>query len=235
MLLEINPYSVEKCKNIVESNYITKLRNKYSSKYPQEVYDYRKCLTHDYTILKITTPRLVSITKIIPCASFYYLNYLVEISPTVIADVGCGMNFFKDIIPGIVGIDGNDSYADIKEFFNENFSVRHTNYFDCAFSIDALHFISISSFYDRIIQFANIIKPGGRGYIAMNIARLIDRTSDSKKIEIFNTTTPTPTQLATYIDQQIKKLPYQLLVVNNLILDCYDEFMDGNIRIVFEK
>jgi hypothetical protein len=175
------------------------------------------------------------LTRVLPCASFYYLNYLVENQPTVIADIGCGVNFFKDIIPGIVGIDGHGKFADIIDFFDEDFSHGHTDYFDCAFSIDALHFISICKFYDRIMQFANIIKPGGRGYIAMNVARLMNDTSTVEKIELFNTLDPTPAQLATYIDQQLKKLTLRLLVVDNLILDCYDEYMDGNIRIVFEK
>jgi hypothetical protein len=233
MMLEINPYSIEKCQSIVESDYITQLKNKYGSEY--SVYNYRKYYTFDNNLHRRNTPRLGLLTRVIPCASFYYLDYLVRVRPTVIGDVGCGINFFKDIIPGIVGIDGYGDYADIIDMFDNNFSIGHTDHFDCAFSIDALHFVSISYFYDRIMQFANIIKPGGRGYIAMNVARLLDFTSVAEKIKIFNTKTPTPIQLATYIDQQIKKITLQLLVVDNLILDCYDEYIDGNIRIVFEK
>ena len=233
MMLEINPYSIKKCQSIVESNYMTQLKNKYGSEY--SVYDYRKYYTVDNDLYKNNTPRLELLTRVIPCVSFYYLDYLVEVCPTVIGDIGCGVNFFKNIIPGIVGIDGYSDCADVIDIFDNDFSIGHTNYFDCAFSIDALHFVPISDFYDRITKFANIIKPGGRGYIAMNVARLLDFTSDAEKIKIFNTKTPTPTQLATYVDQQIKKITLQLLVVDNLILDCYDEYIDGNIRIVFEK
>lgn len=233
MLLEINPYSAEKCCNIVESNYATQLKNKYGNNYL--VNDYRKYYTFDSNLHKASTPRLGLVTRVIPCASFYYLNYLVETHPSVIADIGCGMNFFKDIIPGIIGIDAYGDQADLVDLFDKEFSDGHTNYFDCAFSIDALHYVPISYFYNRVMEFVNIIKPGGRGYISMNVARLMDSTSEVEKIKLFNTVTPTVTQLATYIDQQIKDLTLQFLVVDNLIPDRYEEGIDGNIRIVFEK
>jgi hypothetical protein len=64
---------------------------------------------------------------------------------------------------------------------------------------------------------------------------MIERTSAEDLLTLFNTADPSVEEIAKYIDQEIQRLPMKLLVVDNLITDCYDEFVDGNIRIVFEK
>jgi hypothetical protein len=151
-----------------------------------------------------------------------------------IVDIGCGINFFKNILPNVIGIDSCQE-ADVNDFFDRTFSIGNTNQHKYAISIDALHFIPITDFYNRVLEFENIIQPGGRGYLAMNCARLVDNTNHNTLLKLFSTKQPTNKQLANYIDQEIRKLPLKFLVIDNLILDCYDEFIDGNIRLVFEK
>ena len=231
-LTVLNPYDAKKCECIVTEKFDINLKKKYSR---WKINDYRKIYTFTAAIRKRETPRYSAILAVIPCASFYYLNYLVELSPNKIADIGCGINFFKDIIPGVVGFDYNGPEIDIEDVFDSNFSENHTNHFDSAFSIDALHFIPITNFYGRVIEFANIIKSGGRGYLAMNSARLIDNSTPELLLELFGTVNPSNEQIAIYIDQEIKKLPIKWLVVDNLIIDEYNEYIDGNIRLVFEK
>ena len=198
-------------------------------------YDYNKVYDFYKGSYKTDTPRELAILSVIPCASFYYLNYLIELNPNRIGDIGCGMNFFKDIIPGIFGIDESGTEADCKESFDNSFSIKYENQFYCAFSIDALHFVPITEFYNQIMRFLNIIQPGGRGYIALNSARLIDSSSEELLLKTFDTLTPTKNQVADYINEQIKKLPIDWLVIDNFITNTVDEFVDGNIRLVFNK
>lgn len=234
-LTVLNPYDAEKCEHIVMEKFDANLEKKYGK---WKINDYSKIYRVNTLLQHIqhgTTPRHGAIRCVIPCASFYYLNYLVELAPDVIADIGCGMNFFKNIVPGVVGYDRNGQESDVKKYFDFDFSKDHTNHFDCAFSTNALHFIPITKFHDRVIEFANIIKPGGRGYIGMNTPTLITNTPLEILLEVFNTEHPSKEQIAEYIDQQIKKLPLEWLVIDNLIVDTYREYIDGNIRLVFEK
>ena len=69
----------------------------------------------------------------------------------------------------------------------------------------------------------------------MNVARMVEYSEPEILLKLFNTTEPSSIQLALYIDCEIKKLPIQWLVIDNLIVEKYDECIDGNIRLVFEK
>lgn len=231
-LLSINPYNAEQCKHIVMSNFESNIKKKFSKWID---YDYNKVYDYYKGSDRTDTPRQLAMLSIIPCASFYYLNYLTEINPDRIIDIGCGMNFFKDIIPGVFGIDKDGSEIDSEGVFDDNFSAKFENQFASAFSIDALHFIPITEFYNQVMRFVNVIQPGGRGYIALNSARMIDMSSIETLLETFNTREPTKEQITSYIDKEIRRLSINWLVVDNLIIDAPDEFLDGNIRLVFKK
>jgi hypothetical protein len=230
--LQLDSYNEEICKKIVES-FKEEIKNKYGLFTLNHCYKFHQGRESRSNLSG--TPRRRAVTRIIPCASFYYLNKLLEIQPSKIADIGCGMNFFKDIIPGIIGFDGSGEERDVNEDFDDNFITKYTNFFQCAFSINALHFIPITSFHDRVMDFTNIIKPGGRGYLSMNVARMVGATDKKLLKELFGTDTPDTKQLSDYVNQKIKTLPLKFLVIDNLIAEIYDEGMDGNIRLVFEK
>jgi len=226
-----NPYSEKICREVVEK-FEESIKKKYGL---FTINDFRKIYQWSNELHEHSTPRYRLISGVIPCASFYYLNKLLETSPSEIADIGCGMNFFKDILPGVTGIDGTGKWADVNDVFDDDFVRGHTNSFLCAFSIDALHFIPITDFHKRVMDFSNIITPNGRGYLAMNAARMIE-TTDKKVIrELFSTEVPASEQISDYIDQQIKMLPLKFLVIDNLIMEEYDDYVDGNIRLVFER
>jgi len=229
--LQLNPYNEEICREVVEF-FKEKIKNKYGK---FTVNDFRKFYKSDDNAHSCETPRYSVVFGLIPCSSFYYLNKLLEIEPLEIADIGCGMNFFKDIVPGITGFDGHGKWRDVNDVFDDDFITGHTDFFQCAFSIDALHFVPITNFYKRVLDFANIIKPRGRGYLAMNMARMVEQTDKKILKELFNTEDPNNNQLSDYINQKIKMLPLNFLVIDNLITEIYDEPIDGNIRLVFEK
>jgi SAM-dependent methyltransferase len=117
-LLSINPYDIEVCQQIVQAHYLSKIKQKFGC---YTINDYNKFLQFDDVSHKRNTPRLSLITAIIPCASFYYLEYLKELQAEKIVDIGCGMNFFKDIVPNVIGID-TDEKADINDLFDAQFS-----------------------------------------------------------------------------------------------------------------
>ena len=77
-----------------------------------------------------------------------------------------------------------------------------------------------------------MIAPGGRGWIALNAKRMIEQDpkfstlvcSDSSNIDI----------ISKYINTELTNLPGNILLFD-IDLTCLDNFMDGNIQIIFEK
>jgi len=170
------------------------------------------------------TPRETLLT--LHVAPFFYILKLLEKSPKVLADIGCGINFFKNFIPEIVGIDPTE-HPDVDEvaFFNDAYSNAHTNSFDCAMAINSIHFISLNDISNQLRSFSNIIKPGGRGFITLNAKRMIEHTED---FVLDN-------QLSSHIKQQVDQALPNVLAYDDYIQTELDEAMNGNIRVVFEK
>jgi len=156
---------------------------------------------------------------------FYYLKFLTEINPTLIADIGCGKNLIKRYIPNIIGYDKTPE-ADIYEWFDNTFLSNNIEKFDCAFSINSMHFVSLLNFADRINEFGKIIKPSGRGYLSFNLARMVERTYLHESAQIFDLTKPvTIKHYRDYIVEELKKVKYNLLVV-----DLFDSISSEEIR-----
>ena len=177
-------------------------------------------------IVNYSTPRHP--TSIFGVAPFFYILKLLEKNPKVLVDIGCGINFFKNFIPEIVGIEPTD-YPDVDEidFFDNDFSQGHTNKFDCAMAINSIHFISLKDINKQLTNFSNIIKPGGRGFVALNVKRMIERTDEEDIIP--------GDQLSSYIKQQVDQALPNVLSYDDYIHNELDEYMNGNIRVVFEK
>lgn len=225
----LNPYNESRCKQIVNEKYKNLIHQKFG-KYVhlsfESIYKWQNIFSD--------TPRLRAITGQISCATFYYTEFLVEISPDFIYDIGCGMNFFKNILPNVVGIDGHDNY-DIQDIFDKEFVSGHLDSFQAAMSIDALHFVPLSDFSERVIDFSRTIAPGGRGYIAMNAARMTESTDPMELERLTGSARSNRNFIARYIDDEIRKLPLKFLVIENLVDEVFDDMMDGNIRLVIQK
>ena len=92
------------------------------------------------------TPRQILSKKIITAPSFYYLQFLLDIDPIEIVDIGCGDNTFKNFLPNVTGIDPypfTGPGPDLIASFDSDFCRKNFEKYTCAFSIDALHFISL--------------------------------------------------------------------------------------------
>lgn len=168
--------------------------------------------------------------------AFYYLEYLLKTKPKVIADIGCGHNWFKRYIPNIVGYDNFHKNADIQENFDEAFIEKHRGEFEAAFSINALHFINLDQVSETILKFKEILKPGGRGFLTFNSKRMIEQSPMNLIYKVTGKTT-----MNAYDVYKVHEYLYQQIMqsdINPIVLEfnnIQDEWMDGNCRIVFEK
>lgn len=201
------------------------------------VLDTRPFYVWDEHLHKHNTPRERTITTVFPCASFWYLNFLTEIRPDKIVDLGCGVNFFKNIIPNIIGVDPDSPYSDVADFYDSSYIEKNIDTHQALFSIDALHFRPITEFASVVQDFYSMLKKDGRGYLSLNSARFIGCTKKIVLQEIFGNTSPEAKEIEDYINYQIKtKLKnIDFIVTDLLICDVKDEFMDGNIRLVMQK
>lgn len=152
-------------------------------------------------------------------SQFYYLGIIQENNPEVIADVGCGGNLIKKYIPNVIGFD-KTQFADHYEWFDEKFIDNHYQEFSSAFSVNAIHFVSLIEFANRINDFGKVIKPNGLGFVTFNLARMIESTHPHEFAKIFDLSRPvTLRDYRLYIVNQLKNVKYNLLLVDILIED----------------
>jgi len=193
-------------------------------------------------VVAYKTPREQALKKSFSMVPIWYLQFLISESPTKIVDIGCGANIFKSVIKKlyqipVYGIDPDRDNPSVDEFdvFDEGFSQGHTDAYESVFSIDALHFVPLSELTTVVKQFHNIVAPGGRGFLSLNSARLIERTDPEWLLKTFNSTTPTPLQIQDHVYKQLHTTNIDFLVLDLLIDINPNDYMDGNIRLVFKK
>jgi hypothetical protein len=194
-----------------------------------------------------STPREIMAPYAFSVVPFYYLAKLVEQSPELIYDIGCGWNIFKKYIPNIVGVAGetvDDQYyaGDLHDFVDDDYIKLHQDCFESAFSINAIHFVPLKDFTSRVQGFVSMIQPGGRGFLAMNIEKMLDKkdswNSTTEALEFltstFGTTTPKVADLDSYVRNELSTMACNYLIFD-VDLSDFRNYMDGNIRIVFER
>ena len=160
---------------------------------------------------------------------FYYIEWLQEINPEKIYDLGCGWNIFKKYYPNIIGVEPFFKewpfFADIHDFVDDDYILGHQEYFESVYSICALHFIPLSDIRKRVLDFASMIKHGGRGWLSLNAARMVQRDPEfTDKDTLF---------IEQYCKKQLATVPS--LVLLEIDLTVSDEYIDGNIQILFDK
>lgn len=257
-LLQVNPYKVNQFKSNVRTREIA-----------QQIYKAFGPVTLDFlpwfsadaacrpnyrpysyisefvTNLDIRENYLISpLNRLFNISIFYYIEFLKELNPERIVDIGCSTNILKKVCSNIYGISDNTEHANLNanhpgadkiEPFNHAFIKKYENQFQCAMAINSLHFIPISEFEQRVLDFVNVIKPGGRGFITFSILRSIECSSSDELIKLFQTNSPTQQQIASYVDQKIRNMPFNFLVIENLVECVKDDPINGNIRLVFQK
>ena len=228
MQININAYDPNKFKkNFVETEIYQKL-----------IFDY-DCVGFEknWQQFRFITPRqhwAQAHPSYFSAVPFYYLDFLVKKNPKKIYDIGCGWNIFKKYIPNIIGIGAENPgdenfYADIHSFVDDEFIMRHQNYFESAFSICALHFVPLSNLKKVVLDFYSILAPGGTGWVALNLQRMLEHDLSIPKIN-----SKSITDLDINIRNQIYDIGIDFLVVD-IDLTELNEFMNGNIRLVMQK
>jgi hypothetical protein len=178
---------------------------------------------------------------------FYYIEWLQEINPKKIYDLGCGWNIFKKYYPNIIGVGAEDPEspsfnADIHDVVDDDYILGHQEYFESVFSICALHFVPLSDIRKRVLDFASMIKPGGRGWLSMNAMRMLALDSNFKNInsaakksnpELYKPVNEDLLVIQDFCQNQLSDIPNLILL--DIDLTVNDEAMDGNIQILFDK
>lgn len=236
MLLTMMNYQhynkAEFIKRFYFTEWFSKLRKDYKYLYADKI-DIRI----PYETIKTIRQRL-SDSSIFLYSVCYYLEFLLEKNPSVIADVGCGENLIKKYLPNIIGFDQTPQ-ADIQEWFDDAFVKNHTGEFECAFAVNSLHYIPLAEVKERINTFGKILKPGGRGFVTLNLQRLLDYTEPHEYYKLFDLTKRlTMDDYKQYLTKEIEGIDYQILafdiVFDETNVDSIDDWFNGNIRIVFE-
>lgn len=225
----INPYNEEHCRTYCEQlEFFNQIKSDFD------------CLYWKKNFISITPRerfgRQLTRFSMVP---FYYLEKLLEINPINIYDLGCGWNIFKRYIPNVIGVSPThnlDNHADIHDQIDDDYINMHQNYFESVFSICALHFIPLSKLEETVSGFASMVKPNGqgRGFLTLNMLRMIERTPHEFLKKHINAD-PTAHDYEQYVRSILEKIDINYLILDVDFSQSMDEYMDGNIRIVFDR
>lgn len=160
---------------------------------------------------------------------FYYLQYLN--SDATVYDLGCGFNFFKPFFKNLVGVDPYDERADRDDIVDVTYYKEHESCYESLFSINALHFVPIHYLRDVVEGFVSMLKPNCTGFIALNIARMLERTNNRHWNPYSNNDI---NFLQGWIRKQFNDLPYKFKVVD-IDLSTINQYNNGNIRLVITR
>jgi hypothetical protein len=175
------------------------------------------------------TPRQQLAESRFSVVPFYFLEYLTQHSPTNIFDLGCGWNIFKKYIPNVIGIGAEQDFhffGDLHDYVDEDYIIQHQNYFESVFSINALHFVPLSNIRKRVVDFVSMIKPGGHGFLALNLKRMLERDPTFENQSL--------SAVEEYVRIQLYNISaeYKVFEVDFSIVN---EWLDGNIKMVIHK
>lgn len=174
---------------------------------------------------KIATPRQQMSTSIVSAVPWYYLSRL-DVNHTMY-DLGCGYNFFKPYFPRLIGLSpdiGSTYFGDQHDYIDDDFFANHRGVFDSVFSINALHFRPLETLPKLLNDFVSMLKPNGKGFLALNSDRMLDCSKSFKDWS--------DDRLQDWIGEQFDSLLCDILILD-VDLSKKNAWLDGNIRAVF--
>jgi hypothetical protein len=166
--------------------------------------------------------------------SFYYIQYLLEKNPSQIIDMGCGWNVFKRYVPSIIGVSPDECFGDETDYFDDDYVANHKDCYESAMAICSLNYTPLTKIKKTVEDFISIVKPGGRGFIALDISPMLASTDPSQLDNVFGTENPTVHEIDDYVRKQLSNLPCNYLVFDIDSAEIRDD-IDGQVRIVFER
>lgn len=136
-------------------------------------------------------------------------------------------------VPGLL-ILSSHFHGDQDGLVDDEYVEQHRDCFDAVFSICAMHFHSLQYFRKIVLDFASMIRKGGRGFLSLNLQRMIERADNDFLIDQFQTVTPTVEQYDHWLRRELSTTDLKFLILD-IDLTLIDEGMDGNIRVVIER
>ena len=159
---------------------------------------------------------------------FYYIDQLYNTQPTSVIDVGCGECIWKKWFPNIIGFDPNTnefSNVDFVDFFDEDFSIGHTQWYDCGMALNSLHFIDWDFIPKQIDLAMNIVKQ--QFLFTINLGRITNKPNAASS------------ELTPLFDNMLKSLNYEIVLVDYPIQRGVSErqlndwaYVNGHVRFI---
>ncbi len=173
------------------------------------------------------TPRQYRGTRIFSMVPFYYIHQLGLDSK--IYDIGCGWNIYKKYLTNLIGIAGEpvDSkyyYGDKHGLIDDSYISNNIQQFDNVMSMNALHFIPLSDFSQRIYQIKKITKPGGKIFIMMNVCQMISLESSDLK-----------NHAAEYIREEMNQFANDIICFELDDKNIQSNMSEGTLRFVIQN
>jgi hypothetical protein len=181
--------------------------------------------------------------NILNALPYYYIQWLLEINPAIVLDVGCGTNPFKGLIPNIIALDDQScpppySNDALKCHFDKDFAESHPHMCDALISINAIHFSPIWTIKSRMLSMAQLVRPGGRAFVSFNAETWLMSTPKNQLQEYFGNY-PTVDSVIEYMHQSVTETNLKMLVSDWPVCKVPEhspirDDLNGNIRLVFE-
>jgi hypothetical protein len=121
----------------------------------------------------------------------YHLLDTMEMGTRDCVDIGCGDNVFKRTYPGLWGVDPH-SEGDRDELLTPEWYIPNWGQWAHAFTCNAMHFCDQDAITHNIAKVRGILRPGGTAVIAINRARIEERTPDYDPQRLLDTLGQTP-------------------------------------------
>lgn len=189
----------------------------------------------DDQIINITPRHHQLSRRICDLQPFYILEYMAKNGIGPIYDVGCGFNWFKNFY-NIIGIDPNPDYADRRGLFDRFFATTYHEHFDNVFSINAVHFCSTKRLANVIDSYFSLVKLGGYAYLAINTARIYERThmnhmtNGNQEYDKDKTA-----EISNIVKETVSSLPGDVLLYEDRSDMIACDGLNGNIRILIKR
>lgn len=125
-------------------------------------------------------------------------------------------------------------YGDLHAVVDDEYVIQYQNYFESVFAICSLHYCPLFKFKKIVLDFASMIQNNGRGFLSLNLQRMIDRTSIDYLTEQFGTHNPSKQQYDAWLRTELSAVDLKFLILD-IDLTLLDEGVDGNIRLLIQK
>jgi ubiquinone/menaquinone biosynthesis C-methylase UbiE len=104
-------------------------------------------------------PRNIRLVNKYQKCGTYTIDFINNLKPTTVLDLGCGDNQYKDFIPALIGIDITNPYADIEADISS--LDYNDNSVDAVICFGSINFGSDSIIEQQLKEVFRVLKPNG--------------------------------------------------------------------------